>query len=65
MKRSARQIRKSYTEKTRRYNLVAEEAPSYRTTASAYRNINDFMKKVPVSTINEYGIRVIRGMRIC
>ena len=65
MKRSSRQKRKNYSYKTRRYNLVAEEAPSYRATASAYRNISDFMKKVPVSTINEYGSSVIRGMRIC
>jgi len=65
MKHSLRKTRKGNTEKTRRYNLVAEEAPSYRSTASAYRSISDFMKKVPVSTMNEYGVRVIRGMRIC
>jgi len=32
---------------------------------SVYDSLDDFLDKVPIATMNEYGNRVISGTRIC
>jgi len=32
---------------------------------TAYDSLDDFLNKVPIATLNEYGNRVISGTRIC
>ena len=39
--------------------------PSRKNEGFVYPSINEFLSKYPVSTVNEYGDRVISGKRIC
>jgi hypothetical protein len=63
MKQGLYQTNKDDAGKTYKHQLVAEKKAFYRTRASAYNSIDDFMKEV--STVNEYGDHVISGKRIC
>ena len=36
-----------------------------RKRSSYLGSLDDFLKRFPISTMNEYGDRVIRGIRIC
>ena len=39
--------------------------PSIKIRKAAYGSFDDFLDKVPIGNLNEYGQRVICGRRIC
>ena len=44
---------------------LAAIMPPVKIRRSAYDSLDDFLSKVPIATLNEYGNRVISGTRIC
>jgi len=44
---------------------LAAIMPPVKIRRSAYGSLDDFLNKVPIATLNEYGNRVISGTRIC
>jgi len=44
---------------------LAAIIPSVKIRRSVYDSLDDFLNKVPIATMNEYGNRVISGTRIC
>jgi hypothetical protein len=65
MKQHLQQKRKNNAGRKYPCLLVAEKTPLYYTKATTYRSIDDFLRKVPISTVNEYGELSISGKRIC